>query len=375
MIVRLPFQPGLHGFHFRNAFRNHYTGGFPPVSTAGLCGGMALAAFNYFRYGLPIPPHTDAEIDFNVNFELLRTLPGTTDLVDYIFHSQVATYENSSILAFIGPVDPSFNDEFGKVRARIDRGQYLSLGLKLRPGVDGLGHQVLCYGYDPDTQAVLVYDPNCPDEEVTITAQRVGNENFLHLQGAFGSTDDRYRAMFEQQELFVDRVSDRVTYDMADNIARNLNFSVRPPLVNTQEGWRWCRKCQGMWFGLDPAVSCCPAGGPHTHEGSGLYQLPMDYRASSGQSAWRWCRKCQGLFFGGDHLSLGVCPEGGQHDGTASANYTMLYGTPGNADWTQGNWRWCDKCQGMHYGVGGICPAGGAHNPSQSANYVMLMTT
>ena len=75
MVVRLPFQPGLHGFHFRNAFRNHYTGGFPPVSTAGLCGGMVLAAFNYFRYGLPIPPHTDAEIDFNVNFELLRTLP------------------------------------------------------------------------------------------------------------------------------------------------------------------------------------------------------------------------------------------------------------------------------------------------------------
>ena len=231
MVVRLPFQPGLHGFHFRNAFRNHYTGGFPPVSTAGLCGGMVLAAFNYFRYGLPIPPHTDAEIDFNVNFELLRTLPGTTDLVDYIFHSQVATYENISILAFLGPDNPSFNDEFGKVRARIDRGQYLSLGLKLRPGVDGMGHQVLCYGYDPDTQAVLVYDPNYPDEEMAITAQRVGNENFIYLQGAFGSTDDRYRAMFEQQELFVDRVSDRVTYDMADNIARNLNFSVQDHTV------------------------------------------------------------------------------------------------------------------------------------------------
>jgi hypothetical protein len=374
MVIRLPFQPRFHGFHFRNAFRNNYTGRFPPVTTAGLCGGMALGAFNYFRYGLPVPPHTDAEIDFNVSFEILRTMPGTTDLVDYIFHSQIATFENVSILAFIGPVHPPFDDEFRKVRTRIDQGQYLILGLKLRPDVQGWGHQVLCYGYDPDTQAVLVYDPNYPDEEVTITVQRVGNENFIHLQGAYGSTDDRYRTMFEQQELFVDRVSDRVTYDMADNVARNLNFSVRPPLVHTQESWRWCRKCQDMWFGLDATISSCPAGGHHTQEGSGMYQLLMDYRESSGQPCWRWCRKCQSLFYGGAYMSAGICSAGGEHDGTASADYSMIYSTTGNAGWTQDNWRWCDKCQGMHYGVGGICPAGGAHNPARSALYMMLMT-
>jgi len=374
MVVRLPFQPRLHGFHFRNAFSNNFTGRFPPVTTAGLCGGMVLAAFNYFRYGLPVAPHVDGEIDFNVSFEILRTMPGTTDIVDYIFHSQVATFENISTLAFIGPADPSFNDEFRKVRDRIDQGQYLILGLKLRPGVSGFGHQVLCYGYDPDTQAVLVYDPNFPDEEVTITVQRVGNDNFLHLRGDSGRTDDRYRAMFEQQELFADRVSDRVTYDIPDNIARNLNFAVRPPLVCTQDGWRWCRNCQGMWFGLDPAASCCPAGGPHTQEGSGMYQLLMNYRASSGQSGWRWCRKCQGLFFGGDYMSAGVCPADGNHDGTASADYSMIYGTAGNAGWTQDNWRWCHKCQGMHYGAGGICTKGGPHDPSHSASYVMLMS-
>src|SRR5688572_28307039 len=374
MVIRLPFQPRFHGFHFRNAFRNNYTGRFPPVTTAGLCGGVALGAFNYFRYGLPVPPHTDAEIDFNVSFEILRTMPGTTDLVDYIFHSQIATFENVSILAFIGPVHPPFDDEFRKVRTRIDQGQYLILGLKLRPDVQGWGHQVLCYGYDPDTQAVLVYDPNYPDEEVTITVQRVGNENFIHLQGAYGSTDDRSRTMFEQQELFVDRVSDRVTYDMADNVARNLNFSVRPPLVHTQESWRWCRKCQDMWFGLDATISSCPAGGHHTQEGSGMYQLLMDYRESSGQPCWRWCRKCQSLFYGGAYMSAGICSAGGEHDGTASADYSMIYSTTGNAGWTQDNWRWCDKCQGMHYGVGGICPAGGAHNPARSALYMMLMT-
>jgi len=134
-------------------------GGFPPIETDGLCGGMVLAAFNYFRYGMPIAPQIDSEINFTVNFEILRILPGTTDLVDYIFHSQIATFENVSILAFIGPVDPPFADEFSKIRARIDRGEYLILGLKERPGVGGSGHQVLCYGYDLATQAAIVYDP------------------------------------------------------------------------------------------------------------------------------------------------------------------------------------------------------------------------
>lgn len=140
MAVQLSFDPRLHGFHFHNSFCSHFAGGFPEVRTDGLCGGMALGAFNYFRYGLPIPPHIDADIDFNVSFDVLRTRPGTSDLIDYIFHSQVATFENISILAFIGPFDPSFQEEFGKVRARIDRGEYLILGLKMRHGIGGLGH-------------------------------------------------------------------------------------------------------------------------------------------------------------------------------------------------------------------------------------------
>ena len=373
MAVRLHFQPQTHGFHFQNAFRSNFAGGFPQVTTDGLCGGMVLAAFNYFRYGVPIPPHTDAEIDFNVNFEILRTLPGTTDLVDYIFHSQLATFENVSILAFIGPFDPSFDEEFRKIHSRIDRGEYLILGLKMRHGQAGNGHQVLCYGYDPDTRAALVYDPNFPDCEVAITAGQIGRDNVIILQSDSGAQDQRFRAMFEQQELFADRVSDRVTYDFPDNVARNLNFAIRPPVVNIQEGWRWCQKCQGLWFGLHPAGPC-PAGGNHVQEGSGMYRLLMNYRQSSGQPCWRWCRKCQGLFYGGNHVLAGVCPAGNEHDASASADYSMIFSSSGNMGWTQDNWHWCRKCQGMHYGVGGVCPAGKAHDPSQSASYVMIMT-
>jgi hypothetical protein len=50
----------------------------------------------------------------------------------------------------------------------------------------------------------------------------------------------------------------------------------------------------------------------------------------------------------------------------------MIFGASGNAGFTQDNWRWCHKCQGMHFARGGTCPSGGAHDASRSASYVML---
>ncbi len=40
------------------------------------------------------------------------------------------------------------------------------------------------------------------------------------------------------------------------------------------------------------------------------------------QDDWRFCSKCFGLFFklGG---GLGVCPAGGEHDPSQSGNYTL----------------------------------------------------
>jgi hypothetical protein len=44
---------------------------------------------------------------------------------------------------------------------------------------------------------------------------------------------------------------------------------------------------------------------------------------------------------------------------------------------SQGNWRWCNRCQGLFYGgnvAGSRCPAGGAHTPpnqSGSADYIL----
>jgi extracellular elastinolytic metalloproteinase len=45
---------------------------------------------------------------------------------------------------------------------------------------------------------------------------------------------------------------------------------------------------------------------------------------ATGQENWRWCHKCQGLYFSGGK-SQGVCPAGTTHDHTGSGNYLLAH--------------------------------------------------
>src|SRR6478609_6363905 len=83
--VRLDFNPAVNGFHFENRFRSHSGA----INTDGLCGGMCLAAFNFFRYGVKIPVHKNEDMDFDVNFDLSLNTSGTDALTNYIFQSQL----------------------------------------------------------------------------------------------------------------------------------------------------------------------------------------------------------------------------------------------------------------------------------------------
>ncbi len=40
-----------------------------------------------------------------------------------------------------------------------------------------------------------------------------------------------------------------------------------------QSSWRWCHKCQGLFFAGNPTSGACPAGGGHDYAGSGDYSL------------------------------------------------------------------------------------------------------
>lgn len=147
---------------------------------------------------------------------------------------------------------------------------------------------------------------------------------------------------------------------------------VAPPLydfaANEQSNWRWCNKCQGLFFGGNPG-SKCPAGGAHSKTGSGNYRSVQNTPGAHGQANWRWCKKCQGMFFGGNPGSK--CPAGGAHIKTGSGNYVLAHNVPPGP--LQADWRWCNKCQGMFFGgnAGSNCPAGGAHVKTGSGNYSM----
>ncbi len=137
----------------------------------------------------------------------------------------------------------------------------------------------------------------------------------------------------------------------------------------TQRGWRWCSKCQGLWFGPNQAASNCPEGGQHSSSGSGNYSLLSQASPvpANHQAGWRWCSKCQGLWFGPNQAASN-CPEGGQHSLTGSGNYALGH----NIGAGQSQWRWCSKCQGLWFGPNqssSNCPEGGQHSSSGSGNY------
>src|SRR5206468_3957405 len=51
---------------------------------------------------------------------------------------------------------------------------------------------------------------------------------------------------------------------------------------NEQDGWRFCRKCEGLAYGRAGAPGPCPAGGTHDHSGSGNYTLVLDAPGAPG---------------------------------------------------------------------------------------------
>lgn len=145
-----------------------------------------------------------------------------------------------------------------------------------------------------------------------------------------------------------------------------------PAYALAQEGWRWCNKCQGMFFGF-ASPSICPAGGAHNSTGSGHYYQRVENNIPNvQQGGWRWCAKCMGFFYGAGP-TLGVCPAGGTHTTAGSGSYAAVIGN--DALGQQGGWRWCNKCMGMFYSLiaGSVCPWNhAAHSTAGSGNYACL---
>lgn len=171
------FDPEQHGFAFVNTFRNDFIREFD-VRTSGLCGGMVYTALDYFHADMPITSQTHRPA---VN----------TRLHDYIYDRQVHSIaDNADKWAELGfnPLGVRNGEFFNwglqgfdggrlqELRAKIDRGEPVPLGLWHYSGERGGDHQVLAIGYDTgryrgdlgqfkEDLRIIVYDPNHPGEE------------------------------------------------------------------------------------------------------------------------------------------------------------------------------------------------------------------
>lgn len=171
------FDPREHGFAFVNDFQNDFIREFD-VRTGGLCGGMVYTALDYFHADMPITSQTYRPA---VN----------TRLHDYIYDRQVHSIaDNADKWAELGfnPLGVRNGEFFNwglqgfgggrlqELRAKIDRGEPVPLGLWHYEGERGGDHQVLAIGYDTgryrgdlgqfkEDLRIIVYDPNHPGQE------------------------------------------------------------------------------------------------------------------------------------------------------------------------------------------------------------------
>jgi prepilin-type processing-associated H-X9-DG protein len=142
-----------------------------------------------------------------------------------------------------------------------------------------------------------------------------------------------------------------------------------------QKDWRFCQKCNALFFDGSASKGVCPAGGEHSAAGY-VFSLEHDV-GGAGQPDWRFCRKCQSMFYNG-FATRGVCPAGEAHE-KEGYNFALEHDQAGRMRYqkagqlAQPAWRYCEKCQSLFFDgfqTKGVCPAGGAHS-AQGYEFVL----
>jgi Flp pilus assembly pilin Flp len=128
-----------------------------------------------------------------------------------------------------------------------------------------------------------------------------------------------------------------------------------------QQEWRFCHKCQVIFFDGSPNKGVCAGGG--AHESAGFdFVLPHGVpETATAQRAWRFCVKCGAMFFDGSP-NKGTCPAGGPH-AAAGFEFVLPHDVPETAT-AQRAWRFCVRCGAMFFdgfSNKGACAVGGGH--------------
>lgn len=154
--------------------------------------------------------------------------------------------------------------------------------------------------------------------------------------------------------------------------------------MGVQNGWGMCSLCMGVIFKGHTFKGICPFGtlpglnGQHKPDPSVNFLLNIEKGTRFGfQDKWRWCFRCEGLFFHGNQ-SDGVCPAGGPHRTKGSGEYLIQFASTPKVNVLNGGvaeFLWCAKCEGMYANFGsnfGTCPGVGDHSRQGSGNYFIV---
>jgi hypothetical protein len=226
--MKLPFDPVKNGWHFPE---NSIAGAMGVKRSNGLCGGMSLAAVNYFRYGMNIPAINSSDLKNAPNRTgTVQINSHTHPVLDFILYSQFAVFESLNIInqkaVLPFPNTPechhlnSIDNEFPKIKKAIDNGCFVKLGLRsLKEDYQGY-HQTLVYGYDDKNYTLYMYDSNNPNEEV------IAKSNGYRLVFSNGM---QYSSYYLLMTLNPAIKSDLNAYDSSKN--HIYNFAVKPPMA------------------------------------------------------------------------------------------------------------------------------------------------
>ncbi len=142
----------------------------------GLCGGMCFSALDFYQAGLPVPRGQHA-----------NDQPASgTPLRAYLWKRQLDSLvsDGARVMAWLITLNyvpqgrlfrggaarllERSKEEWAKLKAFVDAGEPIPLGLVRDTENVYYNHQVLAIGYDEvdETQGTIyLYDPNCPDRE------------------------------------------------------------------------------------------------------------------------------------------------------------------------------------------------------------------
>lgn len=203
------FDPATDGFKFINTFKT-VTGVFD-IATGGLCAGMVYAAIDYWKANRQVPQQTYTPVNGTTlqSYLYSRNMAALGDHMDkwVELHLNPGGARDSEF--FKWGLQGAGGGRLQELRAHIDKGDPVPLGLKSLTGDPGADHVVLAYGYDmgrykgdlgqyQEDLKIFVYEPNYGAQKVTMVPRPERNV-WCNLEKNWRGEEVCWRTYFVQQ--------------------------------------------------------------------------------------------------------------------------------------------------------------------------------